>query len=47
MDEQDEIWLIGNAHIDLSWLWTKEETIHQICPDTLSSVLKLIENTHF
>ena len=43
MNKEDEIWLIGNAHIDLSWLWTKEETIHEICPNTFNSVLKLME----
>jgi len=39
----DEIFLISNAHIDLSWLWTRDETIHEICPKTFTSVLNLME----
>jgi len=47
MNERDEIWLVSNAHIDLSWLWTKEETIHEICPMTFSSVLRLMKKYPF
>jgi len=39
----ETIYLTGHAHIDLSWLWTKGETIHKICPVTFSSVLNLMK----
>ena len=39
--------LIGHAHIDLSWLWVKGETIHEICPKTFRSVLKLMKKYQF
>ncbi len=35
--------LVGYSHIDLAWLWRKEETIHLVLPRTFSSVLKLME----
>lgn len=47
MNKEDEIWLVSNAHINLSWLWTKEETIHEICPNTFNSVLKLMKKYPF
>ncbi|MBM4400848.1 MAG: alpha-mannosidase, partial [Crenarchaeota archaeon] len=37
------IYLTGHAHIDLSWLWPREETIHEICPRTFSSALSLMK----
>jgi len=37
------IYLAGHAHIDLSWLWPKGETIHRICPITFRSVLNLMK----
>jgi len=45
MDET--IYLTGHAHIDLSWLWPKGETIHKICPVTFSSVLNLMKKYPF
>ncbi|MDZ7373380.1 MAG: glycosyl hydrolase-related protein [candidate division KSB1 bacterium] len=36
-------WLVGHAHIDLSWLWPRSETIHEICPLTFRSVLNLMD----
>ncbi|MCD6510652.1 MAG: alpha-mannosidase [Thermoprotei archaeon] len=39
----DEVYLVGHAHIDLSWLWTREETIREICPRTFRSVLSLMD----
>ena len=41
------IYLTGHAHIDLSWLWPKGETIHRICPVTFSKVLKLMKKYPF
>ncbi len=32
-------WLIGHAHIDLSWLWLWEETVHDIAVQTFSGTL--------
>lgn len=44
---EGSIYLTGHAHIDLSWLWTKGETIHEICPRTFSSVLNLMKKYPF
>ncbi len=40
---QGEIDLVGYAHTDLSWLWPRSETIHEILPRTIESVLKMIQ----
>ena len=45
MDE--ELYLVGNSHIDLSWLWTKSETITEVCPKTFNPVLKLLNDYPF
>jgi len=37
------IYLTGHAHIDLSWLWPKSETIHEICPLTFRPLLNLMK----
>ena len=37
-----EIDLVGYAHTDLSWLWPRSETIHEVLPLTAESVLKMI-----
>jgi alpha-mannosidase len=37
-----EIDLVGYAHTDLSWLWPRSETIHEILPLTIESVLKMM-----
>jgi len=34
-----EIDLVGYAHTDLSWLWPRSETIHEVLPLTIESVL--------
>ncbi|MBS7617955.1 alpha-mannosidase [Candidatus Bathyarchaeota archaeon] len=39
----EEIYLVANSHIDLSWLWTREETIGKICPETFTNVLNLMD----
>jgi alpha-mannosidase len=39
-----EIDLVGYAHTDLSWLWPKSETIHEVLPRTIESVLKMIHD---
>ena len=39
-----EIDLVGYAHTDLSWLWPKSETIHEVLPRTIQSVLKMIQD---
>ncbi len=38
-----EIDLVGYAHTDLSWLWPRSETIHEVLPLTIESVLKMIQ----
>lgn len=43
MEMEEAIYLVGNSHIDLSWLWPKSETLHEICPRTFNSVLRLIK----
>ncbi|MBP6909840.1 MAG: hypothetical protein KBC18_05355, partial [Candidatus Saccharicenans sp.] len=32
--------LVGHAHIDLSWLWLWEETVHQVAPETFWGTLR-------
>jgi len=39
-----EIDLVGYAHTDLSWLWPRSETIHEVLPRTIKSVLKMIQD---
>ena len=41
--EEGEFYLTGHAHIDLSWLWPRSETIHEVCPLTFRSVLALMD----
>lgn len=41
---EGKIYLVGNSHIDLSWLWTKGETLHEICPRTFNSVLWMMNS---
>ena len=36
-------WLVGHAHIDLSWLWPRSETLHEVCPLTFRSVMRLMD----
>ncbi len=38
-----EIDLVGYAHTDLSWLWPRSETIHEILPRTIESVFKMMQ----
>ncbi len=38
-----EIDLVGYAHTDLSWLWPRSETIHEVLPLTIESVLKMMK----
>ncbi|HIC95605.1 TPA: alpha-mannosidase, partial [Candidatus Bipolaricaulota bacterium] len=42
-DKEGIYYLVGHAHIDAAWLWTREETI-RVCHDTFSSVLKLMRS---
>lgn len=35
--------LIGHAHIDLSWLWLWEETVHEVAPQTFWNTLRQME----
>ncbi|HUZ46928.1 MAG TPA: glycoside hydrolase family 38 C-terminal domain-containing protein [Terriglobia bacterium] len=37
-----EIFLVGHAHIDGSWMWPRSETMHEVCPLTFESVLKMM-----
>jgi alpha-mannosidase len=39
-----EIDLVGYAHTDLSWLWPRSETIHEVLPRTIASVFKMIQD---
>ncbi|MBN1348556.1 alpha-mannosidase [candidate division KSB1 bacterium] len=36
--------LVGHAHVDLSWLWSKSETIHEVYPNTYKNALDLMNN---
>ena len=40
---QGELDLVGYAHTDLSWLWPRSETIHEILPRTIESVFKMMQ----
>ncbi|MCG3125348.1 MAG: hypothetical protein CHACPFDD_00166 [Phycisphaerae bacterium] len=35
--------LVGHAHIDLQWLWTWDETVKQIIPETFGQALKFMK----
>ncbi|HVP09845.1 MAG TPA: hypothetical protein VMV94_01510, partial [Phycisphaerae bacterium] len=35
--------LVGHAHIDLQWLWTWDETINKIIPDTFGQAVRFME----
>ncbi|MEM2740359.1 MAG: alpha-mannosidase, partial [Candidatus Bathyarchaeia archaeon] len=37
------VFMVGHAHIDLSWLWTRSETILDIIPRTFWNVVDLAE----
>ncbi|HXW14781.1 MAG TPA: glycoside hydrolase family 38 C-terminal domain-containing protein [Terriglobia bacterium] len=39
-----EVDLVGYAHTDLSWLWPRSETIHEVLPRTIESVLKMMQD---
>jgi alpha-mannosidase len=39
-----EIDLVGYAHTDLSWLWPRSETIHEVYPRTIESVFKMAQD---
>ena len=41
---QGELDLVGYAHTDLSWLWPRSETIHEILPRTIESVFKMMQD---
>lgn len=47
MSTEDEVVLLGHAHIDLAWLWTKDETIHLVSLGTFNYTLKLMEEFPF
>jgi alpha-mannosidase len=40
---EDKVFMVGYAHIDLSWLWTRSETIVDIIPRTFWNAVRLIE----
>lgn len=40
---EQAIHIVGHAHIDLSWLWPRSETIHEVCPLTFSNALELMD----
>ena len=41
--QEGEFYLVGYSHIDLSWLWPRSETIHEVCPLTFRSVLQIMD----
>ena len=41
--QEGEIYLVGHAHIDPSWLWPRSETIHEVCPLTFRSVMQMMD----
>ena len=40
--QDGEFYLVGHAHIDPSWLWPRSETIHEVCPLTFRSVMRIM-----
>jgi alpha-mannosidase len=43
LGQEGEIYLVGHAHIDPSWLWPRSETIHEVCPLTFRSVMQIMD----
>ena len=41
--QEGEFYLVGYSHIDLSWLWPRSETIHEVGPLTFRSVLQIMD----
>ena len=41
--QEGEIYLVGHAHIDPSWLWPRSETLHEVCPLTFRSVMRIMD----
>jgi alpha-mannosidase len=41
--QEGEIYLVGYSHIDLSWLWPRSETLHEVAPLTFRSVLGIMD----
>lgn len=41
-DKTHVVHAIGNSHIDTAWLWTKQETINEIIPDTYHRALGMM-----
>ncbi len=37
------VWLVGNSHLDLAWLWTWEETSQDIVPETFRAALRQMD----
>ena len=42
MDKEKTCFMVGHAHIDAAWLWTKDET-ERVCQTTFASVLELMK----
>jgi len=40
---KSKVFMIGHAHIDLSWLWTRSETIIDVIPRTFWNAVRLAE----
>ena len=40
---KNTVHLIGQSHIDLSWLWPRMETINEVLPNTYKNALQLME----
>ncbi len=47
VSSEDKVILLGHAHIDLAWLWTKDETIHLVSLGTFSYTLNLMKEFPF
>ncbi|MEM3576638.1 MAG: hypothetical protein QXQ07_06465, partial [Thermoproteota archaeon] len=47
VNSEDKVILLGHAHIDLAWLWTKDETIHLVSLGTFNYTLELMNNFPF
>ncbi|MCI4438817.1 hypothetical protein JHC27_03070, partial [archaeon] len=47
IDSEDKVILLGHAHIDLAWLWTKDETIHLVSLGTFNYTLNLMREFPF
>ncbi len=44
---RDKVVLAGHSHVDLAWLWTKDETIHLVVEGMVNYTLRLMDEFPF